>query len=147
MRKISILVIEDNEPDFIILEKALKKIKDINIDLHHVTNGQEGIEYIFKENKYINAKTPDIVILDLNLPIKTGFEVLNMIKTNDKTRIIPVIIYSSSKDSDDIHHSYYLYANSYICKSFDIKEIFKQIKTFSNYWLEVNEIPTHNDDK
>ena len=140
-RKFKILIIEDNLADFVLLEKALNLIEGVCIEIRYVQDGQEGINYVFKEGKYAGEATPDLIILDLNLPIKSGFEVLKKIKKDDIYKIIPIIIYSTSESSIDIISSYSLYANSYIAKTFDIKELFEKIKHFGNYWVKTVSLP------
>jgi CheY-like chemotaxis protein len=136
-----ILVIEDSEPDFILLQKALNMIDNAELDVHCVKNGQEGLDYIFKEGAYKDKATPDIIILDLNLPIKNGFEVLDTIKKDNNYRTIPIVIYSTSEAKGDIRLSYSLYASSYITKTFDIIELFDKIKHFGNYWTKSVNLP------
>ena len=131
-----ILVIEDSEPDFILLQKALNLIDNVELDVHCAKNGQEGLDYVFKEGKYKDKETPDVIILDLNLPIKNGFEVLEKIKKDDGYRTIPIVIYSTSDTKGDVCLSYSLYASSYITKTFDIVELFDKIKHFGNYWTK-----------
>lgn len=137
-----ILVVEDSEPDFILLKKALDTVNDVEIEITHVINGQDCLDYVFKEERYSDVDTPDIIILDLNLPIKNGFEVLKCIKSDALYRLIPIIIYSTSDEAGDICASYSLYANSYLTKTFDITELFEKIKCFSTYWGKSVELPS-----
>jgi len=135
-----ILSIEDNEPDFSLLKKALTEIPDIFINLTNIANGQSALDYIFKRNIYKNSKTPHLIILDINLPKMNGHEILRKIKRSKKYKIIPVIMFSSSMIEDDIRKSYEEYANSYIAKSFDVKSLFEKIKKIGEYWLTTSEI-------
>ena len=135
-----ILSIENNEPDFSLLEKALTEIPDISINLTNISNGQSALDYIFKRNIYKNSKTPHLIILDINLPKMNGHEILRKIKRSKKYKIIPVIMFSSSMIEDDIRKSYEEYANSYIAKSFDVKSLFEKIKKIGEYWLTTSEI-------
>ncbi len=137
-----ILVIEDSEADFVLLDKALQLVEEVELDVHCVKNGQEGIDYVFKKDKYSGVTTPDVIILDLNLPIKNGFEVLKCLKNDALYRLIPIIIYSTSDESGDICASYSLYANSYLKKTFDLAELFEKIKSFGSYWAQSVELPT-----
>lgn len=139
-----ILVIEDSKPDFVLLQKALNLIEDIELEVHCVDNGQDGIDFVFKKEKYAEMDTPDVIILDLNLPIKNGFEVLECLKGDAFYRLIPIIIYSTSDESGDIRASYSLYANSYLTKTLDIKELFEKIKCFGQYWAKSVELPIDN---
>lgn len=138
-----ILVIEDNEPDFELLREALNlvELEDVELDISSVTDGQDGIDYVFKTGKYSDVTTPDLIFLDLNLPVKNGFEVLKCLKTDALSKMIPIIIYSTSDESGDICASYSLYANSYLTKTFSIIELFDKIKCFSNYWVNAVELP------
>lgn len=136
-----ILIIEDSEPDYFVLQKALELIEGIELEEVRVKNGQEGINYIFKKEQYAGVSTPDIIILDLNLPVKNGFEVLKCIKNDDIYKVIPVIIYSTSDETGDICASYSLYANSYLTKTSDIKELFEKIKCFGKYWSKTVKLP------
>lgn len=131
-----ILVVEDSTADWFILEKALQLIEDIELDVTCVKNGQEGLDYVFKVGKYAGETTPDVIILDLNLPVKNGFEVLEAIKNDALCRLIPIIIYSTSDESGDICASYSLYANSYITKTSELPELFEKIKCFGKWWAK-----------
>ena len=141
MDTFKILVIEDNEPDFVLLEKALEMIEDINIEVFNAKNGQEGLDFVFKEGNFTKAPTPDIIILDLNLPVMSGFEVLKNLKSDPLHKLIPIVVYSTSDEKGDICSSYSLYANSYITKTFDLMELFDRIKHFGSYWLETVKLP------
>lgn len=136
-----ILVIEDNEPDFILLEKALNMIEDVQFEITCVKTGEDGLNYIFKQGEHTKTPTPDLIILDLNLPIKSGFEVLQSIKQDSIYKLIPVVIYSTSDEKGDINSSYALYASSYITKTFNIEELFNKIKHFGNYWTKIVKTP------
>ena len=138
-----ILVIEDSEPDLWLLKEALRLVedKDLKLDVACVTNGQDGIDYVLKNGKYTDVTTPKLIFLDLNLPVKNGFEVLKCLKTDALYKMIPIIIYSTSDESGDVCASYSLYANSYLTKTFSIVELFDKIKCFSNYWLNTVELP------
>jgi len=136
-----ILVIEDNEPDYVLLEKALNLIGSVDIEVFNAKDGQDGLDYIFKEGRYKDSITPNLIILDINLPIKNGFEVLKTLKDDPLYKMIPVVVYSTSDDKGDICSSYSLYANSYITKTFDIQELFIKIKHFGRYWIEAVNLP------
>ena len=137
-----ILVIEDSDADWFILRKALNLIEDIELDATCVKNGQEGLDFVFKVGGYSEMETPDVIFLDLNLPVKNGFEVLKCLKSDALYKLIPIIIYSTSDESGDICASYSLYANSYMTKTSDLQELFKKIKCFGNYWAQSVSLPT-----
>ena len=140
----TILSIEDNEPDFVLLEKALNTITDVTLNIINISNGREALDFIYKINVHQNAPTPDIIILDINLPYISGKEILKKIKEDEKYKKIPVIMLSSSSHTVDIEDAYNLHANSYIIKSFDIKNLFKKISDTGKYWLKTSELPAIN---
>ncbi len=137
----NILSIEDNEPDFTLLDTALHRIPDIKLEITNISNGQTALEYIFKKNKFKEAKTPDLIILDINLPKIGGYELLKKIKNDKKYKVIPVIMFSNSSEEEDIQKSYDAYANSYIVKSFSTKNLFEKIATMGEYWLKTSVLP------
>lgn len=132
-----VLSIEDSEPDFILLKKALEEIQDINIDIICLKNGKETIKFLFEKEKY---RKPDIIILDINLPDISGLELLKKIKQDKSLKSIPVIMFSTSDSEKDISDSYDLFANSYITKNIEIHELFKKIASLGEYWLKTSEL-------
>jgi CheY-like chemotaxis protein len=137
----NILTVEDSEPDFILLKKALLRMQELTVVIENVTNGQEAIDYVFKNGKYATAATPDLIILDLNLPIKNGMDVLKTIKSDQFKKLIPIVVYTTSEEMSDINCSYSLYANSYITKSSEIKDIYQKISTMGEFWLKTSQLP------
>lgn len=135
----NILSIEDNKPDFILLEKALKKIENIDINVINIPNGKTALDFVYKRGKYNKSPTPDLIIIDINLPLLSGQEIIKILKEDQKYRIIPIIVFSTSDAEKDILESYKLHANSYITKTFDIKELFQKISSLGEYWLKTNE--------
>ena len=140
----NILSIEDNEPDFMLLKEALLKIPDITINITNIDNGETALDYIFKKKAYKNAITPQLIILDINLPKVNGHEILKKIKKSKEYKSIPVIIFSSSNTEEDIQKSYEEYANSYITKNYDIEPLLKKITMMGEYWLKTSKIPKIN---
>ncbi len=134
----NILSIEDNEPDFTLLEEALNRIPDLDLSITNISNGQTALEYLLKKGEFEEAKTPDLIILDINLPKINGYEILKKIKNHKKYKVIPVIMFSTSSEEEDIQKSYEGYANSYIIKSFDTKNLFEKIATMGEYWLKTS---------
>jgi CheY-like chemotaxis protein len=139
-----ILSVEDNKPDFLLLKEALEKIEDIDLQVKNVSNGKDALDWIYKRNGYNDSPTPHLIILDLNLPQISGYEVLKKLKSHKKNKSIPVIIYSTSDDHYDIQTCYKMHANSYVTKTFDIKELFEKIASLGNYWLKTSEMPYKN---
>ena len=140
----TVLSIEDNKSDFELLETALNNISDISLKIINITNGEDGLDFIYKKNTYKTAPTPDIIILDINLPLISGKEILSILKKDKMYKKIPIIIFSTSENCEDIEDSYNLYANSYVTKTFDIKILFEKIACIGEYWLKTNELPGLN---
>lgn len=139
----SILIIEDNQDDIELVLLALKSKKIVNpIDV--VTDGQEALDYLFCNGKYKDRdpnRMPTFVLLDLQLPKVTGFEVLKEMRANEKTKFIPVTIFTSSNEQQDIINSYKYGANSFIRKPVDSDKFNKAIEHLGLYWLLLNETP------
>jgi chemotaxis family two-component system response regulator Rcp1 len=141
-RPIEILLVEDNPADVRLTVESLKEGKVCNI-LHVVEDGEEAISFLQKKGKYADKPRPDLIILDLNLPKKSGHEVLAEIKCDDKLRRIPVVVLSASKAEEDIHRSYGLHANCYITKPVDLDQFIHVIKTVNSFWFSIVKLPPH----
>lgn len=138
-----ILLIEDNDDDIELVEIALNSGFIAN-DLDVVKDGAEALDYLHCKGKYINKSIDDLpalILLDLNLPKITGFEVLKEIRSNEKTCLIPVTIFTSSDQEKDIIESYKLGANSYIQKPVDFEKFKEAISQLGFYWLIFNKKP------
>jgi chemotaxis family two-component system response regulator Rcp1 len=143
VRPIDILLIEDNPGDIRLTREALKEGKVIN-NLYTITDGIEAINFLKKQDIYKNAITPDLILLDLNLPKKDGREVLKEIKEDNKLKLIPVVILTTSKEEQDIIKSYNMYANCYITKPVELESFIKVIKSIEDFWLTIVKLPTCN---
>ena len=133
----NITIIEDCHGDYELIKKAIIE-SNIKIDYKfiHFDNGEKGLNFLFsKEND------SHIIILDINLPDISGLDILTRIKKNERTKHIPTIIYSTSENKEDINQAYKSMANSYILKSFNSKDFYKIIKTFSEYWGKTVTLP------
>ena len=141
MGPVNILVIEDNPGDADLTLEALSNNEEVNT-VQIVEDGEQALDYLYKRGNYSNAITPDLIFLDLNLPKKDGREILSDIKTNQKLKIIPVIMLTSSESETDIAQSYDLNANAYITKPIDLKDFFAVIETTRNFWLNIARLPS-----
>ena len=137
---IDILLCEDNLGDVYIITDFLQN-SDREYNLHHVTNSEAAIDYLEQLGKEQGSSRPDLILLDLNLPKKHGFEVLEEIKTNPQLKIIPVIILTSSSSEQDILKSYALYGSCFITKPFDFEEFTEVIKKIENFWFNLVRLP------
>jgi CheY-like chemotaxis protein len=143
-KRFTVLSIEDNQPDFVLLKNALEKIPDLLLDIINIDNGEDALDFLYKKKKFQSAPTPNIIILDINIPNIDGKEILKVIKEDNKYKSIPVIILSTSDFYTDVEEMYKLHANSYITKTFDVKELYHKINMIGEYWLKSNELPDKN---
>lgn len=135
-----ILLVEDNPGDIKIAQEAFKQ-NNSTTTLNYVQDGIQAIDYLKKNLAFANAITPDLILLDLNLPKKDGKEVLLEIKTDKALKQIPVIILTTSESETDINECYLLGANSYITKPMDLESFLKAIKSIEEYWLKTAKLP------
>lgn len=135
-----ILLVEDSEGDIRLTREALRDSKIVN-NLHVVMDGVEAMEFLYARGEYAGAKRPDLIILDLNLPRKDGREVLEEIKSNDDLKLIPVAILTTSKEDEDVIHSYSSHANCYIRKPMDMEGFFKVVNMIENFWFQIVKLP------
>lgn len=136
-----ILLVEDNPADVHLTKYALNKA-EVENEMFVAGDGEEAEEFLSKSGSFVNAPTPDLIILDLNLPKKTGFDVLDSIKKDPTLRSVPVIILTTSGNKSDIVKSYNGYANSYIRKPSEIDEFFEAMKCVKRYWVNTVQLPT-----
>lgn len=141
MKKINLLLIEDSEEDVILIEESLDACNADYINITNVSDGEEALNYLYKNEGYEDSITPDLILLDLNIPKINGLEVLETIKNDGKLNNIPVIVMTSSNLSSDIKESYSKNANSYIIKPIDFVEFKSVIKAFVDFWTKVVILP------
>lgn len=141
MKSIDILLVEDNEGDIVLTIEALEESKIINT-INVVRNGKEAIDYVFSRGEYQNVTLPDLILLDVNLPLKNGHEVLSVIKNDDATKQIPVIMLTTSSSDKDINLSYKNHANCYITKPVEINDFFDALSQIEQFWLNIVKLPT-----
>lgn len=136
VQAIEILLVDDNLGDIRLTQEALKESKLQN-NLNIVLDGVEALAYLRKEGQYAQASTPDLILLDLNLPKKDGREVLQEIKADPALRRIPVAVLTMSEAHDDILRSYDLHANCYITKPLDIDQFVKVVRSIEDFWFTI----------
>ena len=137
---VEILLVEDNPGDARLCQEALKESKILNT-LHIVDDGQKALDFVFKRAQYEDMPTPDLILLDLNLPRVNGKEVLAQIKGDGILKRIPIVILTSSKAEEDIIKTYELHANSFITKPLDFNQFIDTIKTVNQFWLGIVKLP------
>ena len=137
---INILLVEDNPGDIRLTKEVLKEGK-IQNNLSVVMDGEEAIFFLRKIGQYKDAVSPDIILLDLNLPKKDGREVLAEIKADSRLSIIPVIVLTTSAAEQDVLNMYANHANCYITKPVDFNQFINVIKSIENFWLSIVKLP------
>ena len=136
----NILLVEDNPADVLLTIEAFKE-GAIPHELNAVNDGVEAVSYLKRAGKYADAVRPDIIILDINLPKKNGFEVLEEIKQDPDLKHIPVIMLSTSGSQHDIRKAYELHANCYLIKPVELEDFLRLIRSLENFWFNVAAIP------
>ncbi|MFX0104688.1 MAG: response regulator [Candidatus Hodarchaeota archaeon] len=132
--KARILLVEDNAADIRLTKQVLKENKIVS-SLDIVRDGVEAINFLKRRGKFSNARTPNLIILDLNLPKRDGFEVLKELKHDDKLKRIPVVILTVSDAKEDLIKGYDLHANCYVIKPLEMKEFYRIINSIVNFWF------------
>jgi CheY-like chemotaxis protein len=140
MNQKTILLVEDNPDDADLTLRALKRNKIMN-EVTVARDGVEALEYLLPENVRPKTRLPAMVLLDLKLPRTDGIEVLRRIRAEERTRLLPVIILTTSGEQEDLVNSYRNGCNSYIRKPVDFAEFMTAIQQIGQYWLVLNEAP------
>jgi len=140
---VEILIVEDNQQDLDLALRALRKANLAN-RVHAVRDGQEALDFLFCEGLYSARKMengPRMILLDLKLPKVDGFEVLKRLKSDPRTKLIPVVVLTSSKEQSDVVESYHLGVNSYIVKPVNFEQFSEAVQKLGMYWLLLNHPP------
>jgi len=143
LEQVEILIVEDNPNDYELTMRALNKINLAN-KVYWIKDGAEALEFIFCTGKYVNRSPlngPRLILLDLKLPKVDGIQVLEKIKADPVTRIIPVVMLTSSQEENDIVESYKLGINSYIVKPVDFQKFMETVSNAGFYWMLINKTP------
>lgn len=143
---VEILLAEDNVSDAELTIRELKKHRLAN-NLFHVSDGEEALDFVFATGKFAGIRDvsypPKVVLLDIQMPKVNGIEVLQRIKSDERTKFTPVVMLSSSKENPDIQKCYQLGANSYIVKPVGFENFAEAIKNLGLYWLLLNQSPAN----
>lgn len=132
-----ILLVEDNEGDILLTREAFEESK-VMTQISVSRNGQEALDFLFRRGTYMDAKKPDLILLDINIPIYNGHEVLKQIKTDNILKKVPVIMLTTSSNQTDIDSAYENHANSYIKKPLDMEEFLDAILKIEEFWLQLS---------
>lgn len=142
-RPIEILLVEDNPGDIRLTQEILREAKVYN-QLHVVYDGDQALQFLRQQSPYESAPRPDLVLLDLNLPRRDGREVLAEIKDDERLRLIPVVVLTTSNAEQDILRSYSLHANCYVNKPVDLDQFIRVISAIEEFWLSIVRLPASN---
>ena len=136
LNPVHILLVEDNEGDIVLTMDAFEESK-INTTISVVRNGQEAVDFLYKRDRFEQENKPDLILLDINIPILNGHEVLRVIKQDAELKKIPVIMLTTSSSTLDINLSYENYANSYVTKPIEMEDFLKAILKIEEFWLQL----------
>ena len=140
MKSVEILMAEDSPSDAELAKEALKNgMLDVNMNV--VTDGEEAINYLFRRGEYKNAARPDLILLDINMPKKSGLEVLALIKQDEDLKRIPVVILTTSEDERDIAKSYEHYASCFITKPVNFQSFQEIVGQLKSFWFTIVTLP------
>jgi two-component system, chemotaxis family, response regulator Rcp1 len=140
-RPAEVLLVEDNENDALLTRKGFERAK-LMVNLHHVRDGEECMRFLRKQAEYADAPTPDMVLLDLNMPKMDGYEVLSQIVQDECLRHLPEVILTTSAEEREILDMYRLRCSSYIVKPVDFYQFLGAIRMIGDYWFTVVVLPT-----
>jgi CheY-like chemotaxis protein len=141
-RDVQILLVEDSESDAELTLRSLDKAQ-LGYGVHWVKDGEEALEFLYRTGRYADrlSGTPRLILLDLKLPKVGGVEVLARLKSDERTRHIPVVVLTSSDEQTDLQRCYDLHVNSYLVKPLDFEKFSSHVGELGRYWLRINRAP------
>ena len=142
MEPIHILLVEDNDGDILLTQDALEDAKIITA-LSVARDGEQAMDFLRKRDSYAGVRTPDLILLDVNMPKKNGHEVLKDIKQDPNLKHIPVIMLTTSSAQKDIDLAYNGHANCYITKPVDVNDFLSVITTIESFWISIVTLPAN----
>src|SRR3954452_5370902 len=145
MKEVKILLVEDNEGDILLTIKALQEAEVYN-SIEVVKDGEKAVQFLKKQGSYVDAETPGLILLDINLPRLNGKEVLHIIKSDDKLKHIPVIMLTTSNSESDILESYNYHANCYLTKPDNFLDFIEVGDSIKRFWFSAVKLPVAKND-
>jgi len=140
LRQAEILLVDDDEGDMVLAREGFKQDR-FAVRMHWVENGEQCMQFLRKEGKYGDAPTPDIILLDLNMPIMDGREVLEAIVSDARLSHLPVVVLTTSESEKDILNMYKLRCSSYIVKPVDFTQFVRVVRDLNDYWFSLVVLP------
>ena len=144
VRLAHILIVEDNPADVELIQEALEGGRFAN-SLDVVGDGEHALDFVFRRGRYADARRPDLILLDLNLPGLSGFEVLDALKADEEARSIPVVVLTTSDAQADVLGAYRRQANCFITKPFDVQRFIEVVRDLESFWMGVVALPRTGD--
>jgi len=144
-KPIDLLLVEDNAGDVRLTEEALKE-SAVRVNLNVVRDGADAVDFLYRRGKFHDAPRPDLILLDLNLPKKSGREVLSEVKADPDLRRIPIVVMTTSTADQDVLRAYSLNANCYVAKPVDLDAFFDAVKSIEQFWLRKAVLPSAHHD-
>jgi CheY-like chemotaxis protein len=139
-RAIDVLLVEDDPGDVLITREAFEHNK-IKNKLHVAHDGEEGLDFLYKRGPYADVPTPDLILLDLNLPKYDGRQLLEKIKSDPDLNHIPIVVLTTSAAEEDILRSYKLHANAYVTKPVDLDQFMSAVRQIDEFFVQVVRLP------
>lgn len=139
-RPIDLLLVEDDPADAELLRRAFAR-SQIDVRMNHVTTGDDALSYLRKEGPHQAAEQPDLILLDLHLGLRSGHDVLTFVKTHPTLKRIPVIVLTSTDDSNEVRKTYELFANSFVTKPRAFEDYLRLVKALSRFWSGIAQLP------
>ncbi|WP_100613489.1 response regulator [Confluentibacter citreus] len=139
MKEVHILLVEDNEGDIVLTLDAFEESK-IRTNISVVRNGADALDFLFKRGEFVEERRPDLILLDINIPVYNGHDVLKKIKEDASLKKIPVIILTTSSSQKDVNKAYENHSNSYVTKPIDMEDFLKVILKIEEFWLQLSKL-------
>ena len=146
-KPLDVLMIEDNPSDVILTQEAFNCTPEYSVSLHVASTGNEGMDFLNKRGDFVASPTPSLILLDLNLPLKSGFDVLAEVRQTPHICYIPIIILSTSTNLNEVKRCYELGANSYIAKPVDFEEFEHLTRWMQHFWFKSCILPSVDEAK
>ncbi len=141
-KPVDVLLVEDSPEDVDLIKEALGT-SDLVVNLSVVEDGKSAMDYLLQQEAFVGANRPDLIILDLNLPKKSGHDILAEIKKDLELKSIPVVVFSTSRSPEDINRAYHNHTNCYICKPLDFEGFIQAVRKIEDFWLNLVQLPVY----